>query len=393
MQAIENVAVISKQDCTGCHACLNSCPVQAIKMLPDSEGFLHPSIDENKCIQCGNCLNSCPVWIKPKVYEEKNAYAAYAKDESEHSTSSSGGVFAVLARCFLCNGGYICGAAFDETVVLKHVLTNKEEDLEKIKGTKYVQSELGNVYRKIKDLLEKGTPVLFSGTPCQVAGLRSFLDRQYDNLLTVDLICHGVPSPIVLKRYLSEISGEYPVQNMSFRDKTNGLSDVYLTFDLSNGEVVRERYSDSEYIKGFIQNLTIRPSCFRCRFKGLDRCSDITIGDYWGLNDYHPEMITKLGTSAVLVHSPHGQKYFDLIKDDLKYVESKPESIAFWNTCLKESVEYNPSREEFFKNIDEMTIKENINKLYKAPEKNTAKISFAKRVVRKVKSVIGHANG
>ncbi len=393
MQAIENIKAIKKRDCTGCHACLNSCPVQAIKMLSDSEGFLYPFVDESKCVRCGSCLNSCPVWIKSKVYEEKNAYAAYAKDDREHSTSSSGGVFAVLARYFLCNGGYICGAAFDNTVTLKHVLTNNEEDLKRIKGTKYVQSELGNTFQKIKDLLEKEILVLFSGTPCQVAGLRSFLGRQYDNLLTVDLICHGVPSPSVFKKYLSEIGGDHPVQNMSFRDKTNGMSDVYLTFDLSNGEVVRERYSDSEYIKGFLQNLIIRPSCFKCRFKGLGRCSDITIGDYWGLNDYHPEMITEKGTSAVLVHSKHGQEYFDLIKDDLKYVESKPEFIAFWNTCLRESVEYNPSREEFFKKIDEMTIKENINKLYKAPEKKTAKTSFVKRVVRKVKSVIEHVNG
>lgn len=388
MQAIENISAINKHDCTGCHVCLNICPVQAIEMLPDSEGFLHPSIDENRCIQCGNCLNSCPIWNKPEVYKEKNAYAAYARDDKEHSTSSSGGIFAVLARYFLCNGGYICGAAFDETVTLKHVLTNKEEDLKKIKGTKYVQSELGSTYQKIKDLLEKETPVLFSGTPCQVAGLRSFLGKQYDDLLTVDLICHGVPSPAVFRKYLLEIGGNNSVQNMSFRDKTNGMSDVYLTFDLSNGEVVRERYSDSEYIKGFIQNLTIRPSCFRCRFKGLNRCSDITIGDYWGLNDYHPEMITEMGTSAALVHNKQGQKYFDLVKDDLRYEKSKPENIAFWNICLEQSVEYNPSREEFFKRLEAMTIKENINKLYKTPEKKTVKISFAKRVIRKMKSVI-----
>ncbi len=393
MQAIKNINVINKQDCTGCHACLSTCPVQAIIMLPDSEGFLHPSIDENKCIKCGSCLNSCPIWKKPEVYKEKNAYAAYARDDREHSTSSSGGIFAVLARYFLCNGGYICGAAFDKTVTLKHVLTNKEEDLKRIKGTKYVQSELGNTFQQIKDLLEKETPVLFSGTPCQVAGLKSFLGKQYDNLLTVDLICHGVPSPSVFKKYLSEIGGDYSVQNMSFRDKTNGMSDVYLTFDLSNGEVVRERYSDSEYIKGFIQNLTIRPSCFRCRFKGLERCSDITIGDYWGLNDYHPEMITEKGTSAVLVHSKQGQKFFELIRNNLEYKESKPENVAFWNTCLNESVEYNPSREEFFKRINAITIKENVNELYKTLEKKSVKIPFVKRVIRKAKSVIGYGKG
>ena len=392
MQTVKNVTLISKKDCTGCHACYNKCPVQAIEMLPDREGFLYPSVIEGRCVQCRSCLDCCPVWNKPNTYEERGAYAAYAKEVEEHMTSSSGGVFAVLARYFLRNGGYVCGAAFDEGLDLKHILTNKEEDLTKVKGTKYVQSELGNVYSRVKELLEAGTMVLFSGTPCQVGGLRSYLNKEYDELLTVDLICHGVPSPRVFKRYLSEIGGKFSVKEMSFRDKTNGISDVYLTYRLSNGETIREKYSDSEYIKGFIQNLTIRPSCFRCRFKGLERCSDITIGDYWGLNDYHPEMITKLGTSAVLVHSKHGQKYFDLIKDNLEYAESKPESIAFWNSCLEKSVEYNPSREEFFSCIEEMTIKEDIIKLYKIPENKPGRISFAQRIVRKAKSVIKHVN-
>lgn len=393
MQAIKNVTLINKSDCMGCHACFNKCPVQAIKMLADGEGFLYPIVDEEKCVKCGLCLDVCPIQNRPIVYKEKDAYAAYAKDNEEHASSSSGGIFAVLARYFLRNGGYVCGAAFDKNVVLKHVLTNKEEDLQRVKGTKYVQSKIGDVYSKIKDLLEKGIMVLFSGTPCQVGGLKSYLKKEYDNLLTVDLICHGVPSPMIFKRYLAEIGGDSIVKEMSFRDKTNGLSDVYLNYVLLDGKTIREKYSDSEYIKGFIQNLTVRPSCFHCKFKGLNRCSDITVGDYWGLNDYHPEMINEMGTSAVLVHSEQGREYFDLIKNDLEYVESKPESVSFWNTCLGKSVEYNPSREEFFKNLEEMTIKENVNKLYKIPENKPVKTAFVKKVIRKAKSVIRHGKG
>ena len=390
---MKNVSVVQKQDCTGCLACFNSCPVQAIKMERDTEGFLYPFVDETKCIDCGLCLKSCPTWNKPEVYTEKTAYAAYAKNEQEHATSSSGGIFAVLARYVLQNGGYICGAAFDDSVTVKHILTNKEEELRRIKGTKYVQSEIGDVYKQIKTLLDDDVLVLFSGTPCQIGGLRQYLNKKYENLLTVDLICHGVPSPLVFRRYLDEISSESKVDSMVFRDKTNGMSDINLVYNLSNGEIVREKYSDSEYIKGFIQNLTIRPSCFHCKFKGLNRCSDITVGDYWGLNDYHPEMITEMGTSAILVHSKQGQRFIELVKQELKYTESKPESVAFWNTCLEKSVEYNPSREEFFEHIEDMSIKENVQKLYKVPEKKPVKISFAKRVIRKVKSVIKHGNG
>ena len=393
MQAIKNITLINTYDCTGCHACFNRCSLQAIEMRADNEGFLYPFIDENKCINCGSCLDVCPIKKKPSEFNEKDAYAAYAKDDNEHASSSSGGIFAVLARYILKNSGYVCGAAFDEGMTLKHILTNKEDDLNRIKGTKYVQSEINGIYSQIKELLEKGTTVLFGGTPCQVGGLKSYLNKEYNSLLTVDLICHGVPSPMVLSRYLNEVGGENVVTGMSFRDKTCGLSDVYLTYDLSNGQTIREKYSESEYIKGFIQNLTIRPSCFRCKFKGLNRCSDITIGDYWGLNDYHPEMITKMGTSAVLIHSLQGKKYYDLVKKDLEYVESKPESVSFWNTCVKKSVEYNPSREEFFKNLEKMTIKENVNKLYKITENKPVKMTFANRVIRKVKSVIRHGKG
>lgn len=390
MQSIENIRAINKQDCTGCHACYNKCPAQAIKMLPDSEGFLYPFIEEDKCVHCGLCLNSCPVWKKPDNYKEKIAYAAYAKEKKEHASSSSGGVFAVFARYFLSHGGYVCGAAFDEKLVLKHILTNSETDLMKIKGTKYIQSEIADTYAKVKDLLDKGKKVLFSGTPCQVGGLKAYLNNEYNNLLTIDLICHGVPSPEVFRKYLLEIGGENAVQRMSFRDKQQGISNVYLTYELSNGETIQEEYSSSEYIKGFIQNLIIRPSCFNCRFKGKDRCSDITIGDYWGLNDFHPEMVTKMGTSAVLVHSKQGRVFFEVVKNELIYTESKPESIAFWNTCLEKSVEYNPSREVFFANSEEMSVKDRIKKLYKVPKTNNSKTSFVKRIVRKAKSVIKH---
>lgn len=388
METVRNVKLIDKEDCTGCHACFNACPVHAISMLPDNEGFLHPLVNDEICIDCEQCLYSCPISSKPNVFTKKEVYAAYAKDDEEHATSSSGGVFSVLARYILRNGGYVCGAAFDEAQTLKHILVNTEKELQRIKGTKYVQSEIGDCFSGIKDLLDKGVVVLFSGTPCQVGGLKSFLHKEYDNLLTVDLICHGVPSPEVFRRYLEEMSEGRSVEKISFRDKSRSINDIYLTYQFSDNTIIQEKYSDSEYIKGFIQNLTIRPSCFRCRFKGSERCSDITIGDYWGINDFHPEMINDLGTSAVLIHSERGNRYFEQVKDELKCVLSKTDSVSFWNPCMEHSVEYNPSRELFFENFKEIPVKENVNRLYRLPEKQVNKTSLTNRVLRKIKRVM-----
>lgn len=392
MQSINDIRVIRKEDCTGCDACLCACPVHAIRNKADEEGFLYPDIEEEKCVHCGLCINACPVWSMPPLNIEKYAYAAYAKDKDEHCTSSSGGIYAVFARYVLENDGYICGAAFDESLTLKHLLSNQEKDLEIIKGTKYVQSEVGSVFSQIEKVVKEEKQVLFCGTPCQVGGLKSYLKRDYDNLLTIDLICHGVPSPMVLKMYLSELQKDNTVVGMSFRNKTEGISNVYLDYYLMNGEVIQEKYEDSEFIKGFIQNLTIRPSCFNCEFKGQDRCSDITIGDFWGLNDYHPEMITNMGTSAVLIHTKKGKWFFNQIQPNINCVESKPEYVAFWNTCLEQSVEKNPRRDEFFKRINMMSIKDNINDLYIVPT-NIKKNSLAKKILRKIKGVINNGNG
>ena len=381
-----NVSIIAKADCCGCSSCYNRCPADAVSMKPDAEGFLYPYIDESICIDCGLCLKGCPAHSKPVLNHEQIAYAAYAKDTKEHKTSSSGGIFAVLARYFLGNNGYICGAAFDDIVHLKHIVSDSESDLMRIKETKYVQSEIGTVYKTIRELLEQNHSVLFCGTPCQAAGLNAFLGKEYDNLLIIDLICHGVPSPQVFRQYLEEIGNGSTVKRMTFRDKSEGMGHVYLRYYLENGDIVSETYGESKYIKGFLQNLTVRPSCFQCKYKGVDRSSDITIGDFWGLNDYHPEMISEFGTSAVLVHSKKGSKFIDAVKDQLVYKEAKPEEVAFWNTCLKESVSPCQNRSAFFDEYKSLGVHHATDKYYIEPVKTVHKPSMLSKVKRKVKT-------
>lgn len=247
-----NISGLKKEKCYGCYACYNICPLNAIDMLEDEEGFEYPKVNEEKCINCKRCLRACPSINPPHVNSDTAAYACYAKNQEEHMSSSSGGIFAIIARKILKNKGMVFGAAFDNQMKLGHISIEDNNELYKVKGTKYIQSSIGTTFVKVKENLKKGRMILFSGTPCQIAGLKAFLNEDYDNLLCVDLICHGVPSPGVWKRYLKEQFGSNKVISMQFRNKTRGINDVTLDYTLTNGSVFREHYKESSYIQGFL---------------------------------------------------------------------------------------------------------------------------------------------
>lgn len=371
----------NKSFCTGCHACYHICPEKAIKMCADSEGFLYPEVDQDKCIECGQCKKVCPVLNKPIIYPEMQAFAAYAKDEAEHKSSSSGGVFAVLARDVLKHGGAVCGAAFTEKLKVQHVIIEENDALPKLKETKYVQSEIGEIFLTIKSMLISGRQVLFSGTPCQVAGLKNYLGKDYSRLLCIDLICHGVPSPKVFSRYLQEISNK-PIVKMTFRNKKMGISNVMLDYEDSDGVVVQEKYGESPYIMGFIQNLYTRPSCFQCNFKGEKRASDLTIGDFWGVEEFHPSFITEQGVSAVIIHSQKGVQAFNEARSNLVIESATIKEISAWNSCLIQSIEPNQKRRLFFDNWEKQTIQETVLELC---GKKQEKIGFMDKVKGRIK--------
>lgn len=385
----KSVNIVKKEKCCGCHACYNACPKNAIDMIADEEGFLYPDVSSEKCINCGKCLSVCPSMASPHLNIGGKAYACYAKNHEEHLSSSSGGIFAVLARKFLKSDGFVFGASFNDRLEVEHLGIAEADDLYRLKGTKYVQSRIGTSYACVREELLKGSKVLFSGTPCQVAGLKSYLGKDDDNLLCIDLICHGVPSPAVWRRYLCEQFGENNVIAMQFRDKTKGISNVTLDYMLKNGGIIRESYMESPYIKGFTANFYTRPSCFHCDFKGVQRCSDITIGDFWSIKEFHPEISNQYGVSAVIVHTEKGKHWLETVVDQLILCNAKVQEISVWNECLLVPVKENPYRSVFFEKWKYTTVADTVLQLdkQKTNAENSVKLKgkLGDRIVRRIR--------
>lgn len=331
------VILKNKSECCGCGLCTNVCPCQCVHMQADIEGFLYPVINRSVCKDCGLCETVCPVINhKAKQKSLNKAYGAYNLDENIRRISSSGGVFYLLAKQCIERGGVVAGAAFDGNFVLYHQVVSKVEELDKLLGSKYVQSKTGDIYIRIKQYLDSGVFVLFSGTSCQVEALLSFLGRKYNNLTTVDIICHGVPSPLLLEKYKLWISGNFnhsKINNLLFRDKSSGWKQYSVSAELSNNTVYSKVFHDDPFMRAFLQDYCLRPSCYTCVFKGLDRMSDITLGDFWGVEYVLPMLDDNRGTSLVITHSDKGEKLFWHICNSLKVV-SVDCSLA---------LEYNPS--------------------------------------------------
>lgn len=341
--------------CTGCTACYNICPVKAISMKENEEGFLYPSVDYSKCIKCGKCISICPT-INHKLSnndESVDVYVAYNTDEKIRVRSSSGGVFTLIAENILNDGGIVYGVAFDDQWNVVHRRVDNINDLDLLRGSKYVQSNLCDAYSRCVYDLKSGKKVLFSGTPCQITGLYSFLGKPYNNLFTVDIICHGVPSPLVWRKYLSERFEVSNIKSINFRSKTNGWSNFSVKIEQRNKLNYEIKANKDVFMKGFLDNLYLRASCHNCRFKSVGRFSDITLADAWGVEEFKPELYCSTGTSMVLIQSERGKK---LLNDISKYLEiSKvPVSVVMkYNSAVNKSVLKHKNREVFFSKLND----------------------------------------
>ena len=383
---IKYIQIDDKSKCCGCTACKSICPQNAIEMKEDEEGFLYPSINMDKCVNCGLCKKVCPVLNKvlEKKIEQK-AYVVNNKDENIRSQSTSGGAFTAIAEYVIDNGGVVFGATFDKDFNVEHTYVTKKDDLRKFRGSKYVQSNLKNTFQEAKEFLNQGKLVCFSGTPCQIEGLKKFLGRDYENLITVDIVCHAVPSPKFWRVYLNYQKNRLKISKISdikFRDKSN-YGYKYSTMSIKYDD---KKYSEGvetdPFLRAFFGDLSDRPSCYNCAFKKQYRVSDITIWDCFTIEDFDKKLDDDKGTTRILIHSKVGKEIFEKIKNKFYYSEINPEKLVNGVKEMYKSVKINPNRAQFWKDINSMEEKEVIEKYFPI---NTLKVK-SERIIRRTLS-------
>ena len=381
---------IPVQNCSSCAACANVCSRNAISMRLDDEGFYRPVIDSEKCVGCGMCERVCP-WSKmvdnPNVSaEQPKTVAAYVKDSSVRLQSSSGGIFTVLAEQILDDGGVVVGVAQVASTRFGHIVVHNKADLTKLRGSKYVQADVGLIYKEVRSLLKAGRKVLFSGTPCQVAGLYAVLGNAATtaDLFTVDIVCHGTPSVKVFEKYVREMekTENSALDNINFRDKKEGWSGYALLHRFESGKSVSVHHNRSEYMHLFLSRICQNVSCEDCHYRKLPRIADITLGDYWGISKYHPEMNDNKGTSVVLLNTTPGSMLFESVADKVVQCDSKVENAIAGNPCIVRSSKPHLKRAEFFANLDKYSLDQLIKAYCPFP-------SPLKRVYIRARGVLG----
>lgn len=403
------IQITEKSLCCGCAACVQRCPKRCITLNEDHEGFFYPKVDADACIDCGLCEKVCPIFNEGNKRKPLKVYAAINKDEKIRLESSSGGIFTLLAEQTIQERGVVFGARFDENWQVRLDYTETVEGISSFRGSKYVQARTENTYQQAERFLKEGRKVLFTGSPCQIAGLKKFLRKEYENLLAVDFVCHGVPSPKVWKRYLRELlafkgeknsvsfssnpssvsEGYAPIADISFRNKSLGWKKYSfvlrqnLTKATAEGEENTVSFSDmhreNTFMRLFLSDVILRPSCYHCHCKEGKSGADITIADFWGIGNISPEMDDDKGTSLIILQTEKGEQTFsalDIVKKEQTYEEA-----SRCNQGLKSHCKPHPKRELFWKKFEDGT---SLNKLCNL----VLKVPFGTKLKRKIKQMI-----
>ena len=353
----KSVLSIDKHSCMGCGLCAEICPKNCIIMAPDKEGFLFPSIDSTACVECGKCLKECPVNESADSLYHKYDYKYFTSiisDKEMLIKSSSGGMFGVMAKEILKEGGYVCGCVYNDNMVAEHIVTNSQADVDRMFGSKYVQSRANGCFSEIKEILENGVSVLFTGTACQIAALRIYLRRDYEKLFCVEILCHGVPSPKLFAEYVSYLEKKLKgkVLDVQFRNKEkHGWGSEHRTCVVyeKKGSVRKYRPVLPAYFSSFFYGLNLRESCYKCRFATRERIADITIGDFWGSWAKYGKRFDE-GISVVGVNSNKGNVLVSKIKDNFAfYDELTQKEAARSNDNMEHPIKRPSERNGFYK--------------------------------------------
>ena len=376
------ISIEDKSKCSGCHACFLACPQKCIRLITDEEGFLYPQVAQKECTNCNLCEKVCPILTPHSTLKETKPLAYAVKNTNEYirERSSSGGVFTAMAEYIIEQGGLVFGAAFDDEFNVAHVRVDKKEDLEKLRGSKYVQSKIGYTYQEAKEALILGHPVLFTGTPCQIGGLKAFLKKDYEKLYTQDLICHGVPSPFAWKKYLEYLTDKYgsEVNHVAFRNKENSWKKYSIFISFENGQELMEPFTENVYMQAFLENLCLRPSCYDCAFKGINRVADITLADFWGIETVLPQMDDDKGTSLIMIHSDKGKELFETISSKIQSCEVDAQLAVYENGSAVHSSPLPRKRDIFWKNINKIQF----DKLLKKCDNTKLSVKIKTRIKR-----------
>ena len=401
------IHIEEKSKCCGCNACVQRCPKHCIVMREDEEGFLYPVVDESSCINCGLCERVCPVLNQGEERKPLKVYAAKNKDEEIRMQSSSGGIFTLLAEQIIQEGGVVFGARFDENWEVIHDYTETIEGLAPFRGSKYVQSRIGDTYQQAESFLKQGRKVLFTGTPCQIAGLKLFLRKDYENLLTVDFVCHGVPSPGVWRKYLEELIARQgdgknsvlshakpsflnsvrDISRIEFRNKRLGWKKFSFALTLSvpdghgakNTVLLSEPYNKNIFMRGFLADLYLRPSCYACPVKRGKSNSDIILADFWNVDKVLDDIDDDKGISSILINTNLGEECFEYLNLYKRWVDFN--SVLLYNVAYINSAPLSEKRNMFYTNLkNNKTVIKSIKKLLH--------VSFSQRIRNRLKRLL-----
>lgn len=384
-----------KKYCCGCEACEQVCPKNAIMMESDFEGFLYPKIHKELCINCDLCKKVCPISndLNHNMLDKRRVYCIHTNDFNLRTKSSSGGAFSIISETFCDENYVIFGATYDENFNVFHDHVDCLENIDRFRKSKYVQSSINNSYRKVLEYLKQNKKVLFTGTPCQISGLKQFLKKDYENLLCVEIICHGVPSKKVWNKYLEYIGKKYSskITNINFRQKVENNGEYNsrnIKISLENGKEIIEDSTKNLYLRGFHNKLFYRDSCTICKFADPVRYADITIADCWGIEDVDSSIDVHKGASLVIINTKKGIKIWNKIKSDISLFELNLDFAESSNEQFSKPTKVHRNRDEFYRNLDKLPFNRNINKNIPQTLKQKVKVVLPNRIKIKLKKII-----